>query len=95
MSSCWRLSGDWPLADRIDHLQHVQQNRGIVTTAMAQHIEGGVEQVGEGNRFENQAEFAVSIPEMRGFRILLGEERQALSQVIQAGHGGVIFSSFI
>ena len=43
------------LADRIDHLEHVQQDTGIVATGMAKHIEGGAEQFIEGHRLEHQA----------------------------------------
>jgi len=43
------------LADRIDHLEHVQQDTGIVATGMAKHIEGSAEQCIEGHRLEHKA----------------------------------------
>ena len=55
------------LADRLDHGEHVQQDTGIVATGMAQHIEGGAEQLIEGHRLEHKAKSAFPVVVMGAF----------------------------
>jgi hypothetical protein len=59
-----RLGRTGILAYHIDHLQHVQQDSDIFATAVAQHIEGGVEQFSEGNRIQEEAQPAFPVIEV-------------------------------
>ncbi len=49
------------LTDHVDCFQHVQQDAGVVATGMAQHVEGGAEQLVEGYRLEHEAELALPV----------------------------------
>ena len=75
------------LANQVDHVQHVQQNTGIVAAGMAEHSEGATEQLNERHRFQDQARFAILVAVMGVIFPLPDEGHQAIAQMIQAGHG--------
>src|SRR6266571_5232190 len=59
---------------------------------MTKHIEGGAEQLIEGNRLENKAKPAILVVVMGAFLTLPDEQRQTIAHVIQASHrreGGI------
>jgi len=64
----------------------MQQDTGIVATGMTKHIEGGAEQLIEGNRLENKAKPAILVVVMGAFLTLPDEQRQTIAHVIQASH---------
>ncbi len=55
------LRGVRPLTDRINRLQDVQQDTGVVATRMAEHIESGAEQLVKRNRLDNHTKLAIRI----------------------------------
>src|SRR6266487_2244453 len=64
----------------------MQQDTGIVATGMTKHIEGGAEQLIEGNRLENKAKPTILVVVMGVFLTLPDEQRQTIPHVIQARH---------
>src|SRR5512135_1365258 len=74
------------LANHLDHLQHVQQDPGVVATGMPEHIESGAEQLAKSNRLQHQAQSAVSIGVMGASGPVPDELHQAIRQMVQARH---------
>ena len=82
-----RCRGWRRLANHVDYRQHVQQDAGVVATGVAEHVEGGAEQVRKGGPFQDKTQRTVPVIVHGIVLALLDERRQAIPQMIQASHG--------
>ncbi len=70
----------------IDHFQNVQKDASIVAAGMAKQIESAVEQLGESDRLQNQAQTVILVVVIGVFLSMLDKQRQTFPKMIQAGH---------